>query len=350
MPKLPSRPVRLVLVAVMLLAAAGGAALLRLGDGRKSDAMTFYGNVDIRETMPAFEVSGRITRIAVQEGARVRRGELLATLDDTSYAAALAQAEAAMANRKATLARMLAGSRPEEIAQAKATMDALKAQADNDGRVYRRLESLSRKSAASLQDRDNAQAAFLAARDQYQASRQAYLLAVKGPRAEDIAAARAAWREAAAAVALARRNLDETKLHAPANGVIEDRILEPGDMASPATPVFTIALPSPLWVRAYVPEAELGRLRPGMTASVSTDSFPGTRYRGWIGYISPTAEFTPRTIESPELRTALVYRIRVYVCDPRGQLRLGMPATVRIDKAAPATGATGCLPDHDGGR
>jgi HlyD family secretion protein len=132
--------------------------------------------------------------------------------------------------------------------------------------------------------------------------------------------------------------------------VIEDRILEPGDMASPATPVFTIALPSPLWVRAYVPEAELGRLRPGMTASVSTDSFPGTRYRGWIGYISPTAEFTPRTIESPELRTALVYRIRVYVCDPRGQLRLGMPATVRIDKAAPATGATGCSPDHDGGQ
>ena len=255
-----------------------------------------------------------------------------------------------MANRKATLARMLAGSRPEEIAQAKATMDALKAQADNDGRVYRRLESLSRKSAASLQDRDNARAAFRTARDQYQAARQAYLLAVKGPRAEDIAAARAAWREAAAAVALARRNLDETKLHAPADGVIEDRILEPGDMASPATPVFTIALPSPLWVRAYVPEAELGRLRPGMTASVSTDSFPGTRYRGWIGYISPTAEFTPRTIESPELRTALVYRIRVYVCDPRGQLRLGMPATVRIDKAAPATGATGCLPDHDGGR
>ncbi|MDE2329121.1 MAG: HlyD family efflux transporter periplasmic adaptor subunit, partial [Rhodospirillales bacterium] len=263
MPKLPSRPVRLVLVAVMLLAAAGSGALLRLGDGRKSDAMTFYGNVDIRETMPAFEVSGRITRIAVQEGARVRRGELLATLDDTSYAAALAQAEAAMANRKATLARMLAGSRPEEIAQAKATMDALKAQADNDGRVYRRLESLSRKSAASLQDRDNARAAFRAARDQYQAARQAYLLAVKGPRAEDIAAARAAWREAAAAVALARRNLDETKLHAPADGVIEDRILEPGDMASPATPVFTIALPSPLWVRAYVPEAELGRLRPG---------------------------------------------------------------------------------------
>ncbi len=348
MPKPPPRTARLAFAAV-LLAAALATLLLRLDRRRRDTALVFYGNVDIRETMPAFEVSGRVSRLLVQEGDRVRRGEVLATLDGRSYAAALAQAEAAMASRAATLARLLAGSRKEEIAQARATMDALKAQADNDDRVYRRLAALSRKRAASVQDRDNALAAFRTARDQYRAAVQTYILAVKGPRAEDIAAARAGLREARAAVVLARRNLDETRLHAPADGVIEDRILEPGDMASPATPVFTIALPSPLWVRAYVPETALGRLRPGMAATVSTDSFPGTRYRGWVGFISPTAEFTPRTIESPDLRTALVYRIRVFVCDPRGQLRLGMPATVRIGPAAPDAGAAGCGGGDDGG-
>ncbi|HQT61643.1 MAG TPA: efflux RND transporter periplasmic adaptor subunit [Acidiphilium sp.] len=349
MPKLPPRTARLALAAV-LLAAALAAVMFLLDRTPRRTALVLYGNVDLRETMPAFEVSGRVTRLLVQEGAPVRRGELLATLDATLYQDALAAAEADLAGRKAALAKLLAGSRPEEIAQARATMQALLAQAENAGLAYRRLATLSRRHAASLQDRDNARAAFRSARDQYTASRQAYLLAVKGPRAEDIAAARAALDAARAAVALARRNLDETRLRAPQDGVIEDRILETGDMASPATPVFTIALPSPLWVRAYVPETALGRLRPGMAASVSTDSFPGTRYRGWVGFISPSAEFTPRTIESPDLRTALVYRIRVYVCDPRGQLRLGMPATVRIGTAAAVTGDAGCGGGHDGGR
>ena len=118
-------------------------------------------------------------------------------------------------------------------------------------------------------------------------------------------------------------------------------------MASPATPVFTIALPSPLWVRTYVPESDLGRVKPGMAATVTTDSYPDQRYQGWIGYISPTAEFTPKTVETPELRTALVYQMRVYVCDPQGQLRLGMPATVDLDLTQPAQDhQTSCQPDH----
>ena len=173
-------------------------------------------------------------------------------------------------------------------------------------------------------------------RQQYEAARQAYVLAVEGPRVEDIAAARAAYQAAQAATALAQRQFDDTRLYAPSDGVVEDRILEPGDMASPATPVLTIALLNPLWVRAYAPENELGRIRLGMKASVTADSYPGRTYEGWIGYISPTAEFTPKTVETPELRTALVYQLRVYVCDAHGELRLGMPATVRIDLTQPA--------------
>jgi HlyD family secretion protein len=332
-----------LLIVLLLAAAAGGYAWLQREPSAANGMLTLYGNVDIREVQPAFNDNGHVTAILVQEGAVVKSGQLLATLDDTRYAAALAQAEAQMQNQKQVLDKLLAGSRPEEIAQAKATMDALKATYLNDEANYRRYAILATTNAASIQQRDNAKAAFDTSRQQYEAAKQAYVLAVKGPRAEDIAAARAAYEASVAAVALTQREFDDTRLYAAADGIVEDRILEPGDMASPNTPVFTIALTSPLWVRAYVPETKLGHIRLGMAATISTDSYPGRVYHGWVGYLAPTSEFTPKTVETPELRAALVYQLRVYVCDGRNELRLGMPATVDIDLNQPAgTAVPGC--------
>lgn len=348
---MPNRA-RIAIPVVLLLAAVGGGlAYLRLERPAATDALTLYGNVDIREVQPAFNDSGHITAMLAQEGAMVKRGELIATLDDTRYAAALAQAEGRMDAAKESLAKLQAGSRPEEIAQAKATMDALDVTWRNDEVTYVRYAKLATTSAATIQQRDDAKAALDAARQRYEAARQAWILAVKGPRAEDIAAARATWQAAVGAVALAQRELADTKLYAPSDGVVEDRILEPGDIASPATPVYTIALPSPLWVRAYVPETDLGKVRLGMAVVITTDSYPGHVYHGWIGYLSPTAEFTPKTVETPELRTALVYQLRVYVCDARGELRLGMPATVQIDLThRPGPAPPGCGPADAGTR
>ncbi|MBU6497966.1 MAG: HlyD family efflux transporter periplasmic adaptor subunit [Rhodospirillales bacterium] len=343
---------RIALLVLLVLALAGGIAWRFLPHGLASGSarLTLYGDIDIREVRPAFNDSGHIAAMLVQEGAVVTRGQLLATLDDTRYAAGLAQAKAQAENQRQVLAGLLAGSRPEQIAQAKAAMDAQQVIYRNDAANYRRALALATANAGTIRQRDDAKAALDAAGQQYEAARQAWILAVKGPRAEDVAAARAAWQAAEAAVVLAQRQFDDTRLHAPADGVIEDRILEPGDMASPATPVFTMALPSPLWVRAYVPESDLGRIRPGMAAEVSTDSYPAQVYHGWIGYLSPTAEFTPKTVETPELRTALVYQLRVYVCDARGELRLGMPATVRIDPAGPAGAPPAdCVPGHAAG-
>jgi HlyD family secretion protein len=334
----------------LLVVILGAAALLydRLNRSGAFHELHLYGNVDIREVAPAFNDSGHITRLLVQEGDRVKAGQLIATLDNTRYAAALAQAEGNMRSQKQVLAKLVAGSRPEEIAEAKATMEALAATYRNDGVNYRRAAALAQTGAGTVRQRDDAKAAFDTAGQQYEAARQAYVLAVKGPRAEDIAAARAAYEADQGAVALAKRELADTRLYAPADGIVEDRILEPGDMAAPTTPVYTIALTSPLWVRAYVAESDLGRIALGMPAKVTTDSFPGRVYHGWIGYIAPTAEFTPKTVETPELRTALVYQLRVYVCDARGELRLGMPATVRIDlRHKPAGGPAvplGCGP------
>jgi HlyD family secretion protein len=153
---------------------------------------------------------------------------------------------------------------------------------------------------------------------------------VLGPRKEDIAAGKAKLQAYEADLALARRELADARLYAPTNGVIRDRILEPGDMASPQKPVFTLALDDPLWVRAYVAETDLGKIRLGMKAEVTTDSYPGKRYDAWIGFISPTAEFTPKSVETAEVRTKLVYQVRAFVRNPEGELRLGMPAVVTI--------------------
>jgi HlyD family secretion protein len=336
-----------IVIAVLTACALGAAGwfYLRSGGEGQPNTLTLYGDVDIREVQPAFNASGPITRMLMQEGASVKRGDLLAILDDTRYAAALAQAKAQKENQEQVLARLVSGSRPEEIAQAKASMEALEVTYRNDAVDYRRYLELTPTGGVTKQQRDNAKAALDAAAQEYDAARQTYILAVKGPREEDIAAARAAYQAADAAVAFAQRAFDDTRLYAPSDGVVEDRILEPGDMASPSTPVFTIALPNPLWVRAYVPESDLGRVRFGMEASVSTDSYPGRVYHGWIGYLSPIAEFTPKTVETPELRTALVYQLRVYVCDAGGELRLGMPATVTIDLSkTPVSAPPGCGP------
>ncbi|MGE4482591.1 efflux RND transporter periplasmic adaptor subunit [Acidocella sp.] len=321
------------IIAIILVVLLGIGAYLHWRTAPNAARLTLYGNVDIREVNAAFYDSGRINHMMLQEGDAVRKGQLIATLDKSRFADALNSANAQASNQKEILAALLAGSRPEQIAQAKAQMDALAAIYQNDAANFSRYASLAPGGAATIQQRDDARAAYLNAKQNYEAAKQAYILAVKGPRDEDIAAAQAAYNAAKANAALAQQEYEDTELHAPASGVVEDRVQEPGDMTSPSTPVYIIALTNPLWVRAYVPESDLGRIQLGMTANVSTDSYPGKIYRGWIGYISPTAEFTPKTVETPDLRAQLVYQVRVYACNSQGQLQLGMPATVTIDLA-----------------
>ena len=163
------------------------------------------------------------------------------------------------------------------------------------------------------------------------AAAQALLdLVIAGPRQEDIAEARATLQALQAQLESARIERIDARLYAPSPGVIQERLLEPGDMASPQKPVFNLALTDPVWVRAYVPEPDLGKIALGMNAEVETDSFPGKRYPAWIGFISPTSEFTPKSVEVRQLRTRLVYQAAVFVRSPDDELRLGMPATVRV--------------------
>jgi HlyD family secretion protein len=336
---------RISILALVILVAAGF-LLWRRYHRREAaaESVTIYGNADIRQVQIAFNDSERIDTLLVDEGSIVHPGQRIGQLVQQRFSDAVAQDRSIVAAQQQLVARLHAGSRPEEIAQARA--DAAAAEADvvaaeanvkNAELLYRRQQTLARQQYVSLQIRDDAERSYLAQKaglaatqQALAAKQQALQLAVAGPRKEDIAAAEATLQADRAALALAQKQLTDTELYAPAEGVIQNRILEPGDMASPQTPVFTLALDNPLWVRAYLPETQLGKVALGMRAWIEVDSFPGQRFSGWVGFISPVSEFTPKNVETTELRSQLVYRVRVYACNPDHRLRLGMPATVVI--------------------
>ena len=341
------------LVVLFVVVIAGGVWWYNsTGDIEQDNTLILYGNIDIREVNLAFNNSEHIDTLLVQEGDHVQKGQLLATLHRTRMEAMVAVAEAGVASRQASLSRLETGSRPQEIHQAKADVAAAQAKLDDAKVTYKRKNDLYKRKVASSQEDDDAKANMDTARALLKVAQEALMLVIEGPRKEDIEEAKAMLKAEQARLLLAQEVLKDTSLYASSDGVIRNRILEPGDMVTPQTPVFTLAITSPVWVRGYLPESSLGRISAGMIAEVSTDSFPGKTYQGWIGFISPTAEFTPKNVETPELRTRLVYQLRVYVCNAQDELRLGMPATISIalDQPKPASGKTApdCLAQGKG--
>ncbi len=332
------RFVAVALLAVAAAVAAIGYRHLHPGEG-PSDVLTLYGNVDLREVELAFTLQERVRRVLVEEGDVVHRGDLLAELDPVRLEAALAGREAELEAARQQYLELERGSRPEEIRRTQADLAATHAARREAELSFQRIERLVREKLASPQSLDDARAALDTALARVEAAEASLSLVVVGPRKETVDAARARVRAAEAAVAAARKDLDDSRLLAPANGVVQARILEPGDVAGPLRPVFTLALTDPLWVRAYVSERDLGRVRTGAAAEVLTDSFPGKVYPGRVGYISPSAEFTPKSVQTSDVRSSLVYQVRVLVPEPGGELRLGMPATVRIPLGSSAEAA-----------
>lgn len=240
--------------------------------------LVLYGNVDIREVRVAFNDSEHVSKMLVDEGDKVKAGQLLATLQTERLKAALDRA--------------------------RADVTAAKAEAHAAYLNYQRIHKLAARKLVSRSDEDVAQANSEAATAR-------------------VAAARAVMVQA-------QQALNDANLYAPVAGVIRERIVQPGDFVTPQSPVYTLAMTKPVWVRTYLPESDLGKVKPGAAATITTDSYPGKLYKGWVGAISPTAEFTPKNVETPDLRTRLVYQVRVIACNPQGELRLGMPATVTI--------------------
>lgn len=324
------RTLIVVILVVMALAVVGWGVTHWRQRSPEREALVLYGSADIREVQLAFRVSDRIADLRVEEGDTVHPGQTLATLDTSILQEEVNSAKASAERQRQVVDRLVHGSRPQEIDRARGLVEETRAILRDAQKLYTDTKEAFDQQAGTQRELDDAVAGVQKAQGRLQALKAELSLAVEGPRVEDIAAAKALLQEKQAAVDLAQTRLGDATLVAPAAGVIRERILEPGDMADPTRPVLTLAKTDPMWIRVYIDEPDLGVVRLGMNATITTDSFPDREFSGWVGYISPTAEFTPKVVHSPHVRTQLVYEARVFVRNPAGDFRLGMPATVSI--------------------
>ncbi|MGA3399499.1 MAG: HlyD family efflux transporter periplasmic adaptor subunit [Acetobacteraceae bacterium] len=319
---------RLPIVVILLVILGGGGWLLAQRLAATPDAGTLYGNVEIRQVDLAFEVEGKVVAMPKREGDRVSQGETVAEVDPATYQNASALAEGRRDAAKAQLDELLAGTRPEDIDQARANFAAAQATLTDAEATFARQKDLAARNVSSQQQLDDARMALDSAAAKLAQTHAAMIEAINGPRIQDIDASRANLRAAEATLELSRTELARTKLVAPSAGTVMTRVIEPGTVVLPAAAVYSIAIDGEVWVRAFAPEPLLARLAPDAPVTLGTDA--GRTYRGHIGYVSPAAEFTPKTVETPELRTQLVYRLRIRVENPDDGLRQGMPVTIHL--------------------
>ncbi len=316
-------------IALMLPVGAVLALAIACRDGRDT-RLKLSGNIEVVQVEASFRVAGKVLERPVDEGQTVEAGQLLARLDarDLEQQVAMRRAEAATA--RAALDAMLAGSRKEEIAASRAALDQATADLRRLEPDEARIRDLQRQGILSVRDYEASRAALEAARGKVQQADQQYLLVRKGPRKEDIEQARARFEEARQALALAETQLGYATLKAPSAGVILSKNIEPMEYVSPGTPVVTMADLRQVWVRAFVEETDLGRVKVGQKAYVTTDTFPGKRYEGRVAFIASEAEFTPKAVQTRKERTRLVYRIKIDISNPAMELKPGMPVDAEI--------------------
>lgn len=275
---------KFLLILILISSIIGGIYYYRHKNRENPNILTLYGNIEIRQVDLGFRVEGKIAKMFAEEGDYVKKGDLLGYLDDATY--------------RATYEKSLAD------------IKTYKALYTNSVEQYQRNIPLCADGTTSKQDCDR-------------------LLNTKN-------GSEASWESAIATSKGAKKNLEDTRVYAPEDGVIMTRIQEPGAVVEPSQPIYTMAKSKPIWVRVYIPELNLANIKYGMKARVLTDTInPATgkhrEYTGWVGYISPVAEFTPKTVETTNLRTDLVYRVRVYIYEIDEYLRQGMPVTAQID-------------------
>jgi HlyD family secretion protein len=323
---------RFIIPFLLVLAVGAGIYYYRVLNRTKAPANTLLlsGNVEAHESVVGFRTQGRIVALPVEEGQQVNSGELIARLDDADYQQQVRIDEAMLHTRGRELELAVAGNRPQDIRAAEQTVADAKADLELKRADLARYSKLYKRDAISAQNYDQAETAYKRARATYERAEQNLSEVREGTRKEQIAVSRATLRTAQQDLELSKVRLDFTVLHAPVTGVITVRQAELGEYVVPGTPVVTIADLDHLWVRAYVSETDLGRVRWGQAATVRTDTYPGKSYKGTVAFISSDAEFTPKTVQTNKERVALVYRIKVDVENPNHELKPGMPADITL--------------------
>jgi HlyD family secretion protein len=293
--------------------------------------LKLFGNVEIRQVLLGFRVPGRLKKSYYEEGVRVESEVLLGELDSLPYEIKQAEAAAALRQAQVNLSKMESGYRSEEIRQAAAQCDQIRASLDLAEKNYERLSHLFLQNAVSQKDLDSATSARTQLRAELSSAESGLALMRKGYRTEDIMAAEAAVELAEAQLREADNSLADTKLYAPADGTILTRVAEPGMILSAGQPIYALMLKKPIYVRTYVTEPRLGKIRLGMKGKIFMDSHPDP-LEGTVSFIASDAEFTPKQVQTESQRADLVYRIRLLVEDnPQDRLKNGMPVTVFLE-------------------
>ncbi len=373
-----SKVILSILVAVCVVGA--GYAWWRVNG--KSSALVVSGIIEADDIHVGSKVGGRVLKVVAKEGQTVKGGEILVLLEPKEIDASLAEAQAGLRQAEAKHALVTAGSRPEEIEQAEAAVKlaqadldqlisgprqqeidqaaaewkATKAQAENGQKFLQRMEGLAKRELVAKQEYDDALTKADEAGQKMNAARERYDLLLAGTRKEEIersrqrlaeadakrrqirsgfrkeeiAQAKSEWEAARARVEFMRTQLEETVVKAPVDALVETLDLQPGDLIGAGKPVATLLRTGSLWVRAYLPEARLGLVQPGLQVKVRVDSFPGKNFSGVVRRIHRQGEFTPRNIQTHEERALQVFQIEVVLDDPDHVLRPGMSADVTI--------------------
>ncbi len=290
--------------------------------------LVLSGNIETTDAQLSFKIAGRMTERPVREGQPVKRDQLVARLDDVEQRQQLAIREAELAAAEATLADLEAGPRRQEIAAAEAGLRSAEAEQHRAQVDFTRQTHLLKQAAISTREFDAAEAQLKVAAARVAEAAERLALLNEGARPQTIAQARARVGQARAAVALAQTQVENTRLLSPLDGVVLSHVAEPGEFVAPGTPVITVADLAHVWVRAYVDPLALGRLKHGQRLPVRTDAFPGRTFEGTVGFIASEAEFTPKSVQTTQERVKLVYRIKVDLENPQGDLKPGMPADV----------------------
>lgn len=301
---------------------------------RASDVLQISGNIEISDVAASFKVPGRVLVRLVSEGEPVEAGQVLARLDDAELAREVEIRRAELGAARAALAELEAGSRREEIDQARANLARTRAEAARAASERARQESLFEREVISTRELEASQAADRVASAQVDSAAHQLALLESGARPEQIDQARERVRQATEALALAETRLTYATLDSPLAGLVLAEHVEAGEQVAAGTPVVTVGDLSSVWLRGFVDETDLGRVQVGQAVRVTTDTWPDRVFPGTVTFIASEAEFTPKSVETAKERVKLVYRIKVDIANPSGELKPGMPADAEIMLAA----------------
>jgi HlyD family secretion protein len=315
-------------IAVVIL----GAALIALSLARNSAGKILEGTgtIEATEVRVGSKVMGRIQQLLVREGDTVKAGQVIARLESAEYEAAVARDRASVAKAEAQLAELLAGAREQEIKEARAAVAQAAANLEKARLDWDRYQELYSEGAISSLERDAALNRYQVAQEQHKAAQERLNLLLAGARAEAIEAARWEVARAKAALAASMVTLDETVIRAPISGVVLTKAADQGETVLAGAPIVVMIDPQDIWLRVYIAESDIGRVRLGQPARIRVDSFPDRSFPGRVTEVASRAEFTPKNVQTKKERVYLVFGVKIALENPEGLLKPGMPADAEI--------------------